>query len=150
MPAKYAAQFSKIKLFTIDEVFGGWEKAQETHFEDGGTFDQIYAKMNCTRGEASAMVCEHIQQVLPAVLRSGAGVFARVPEADRVDSARGGFHEDRDAELVGFWQAVAAPRVVASYQLSFGASLVAALINAVFGFLLAWALVRYTFRQADC
>jgi sulfate transport system substrate-binding protein len=40
--AKYAARFPKITLFTIDEVFGGWQKAQETHFADGGTFDQVY------------------------------------------------------------------------------------------------------------
>ena len=40
--AKYAAQFAKVKLFTIDEAFGGWQKAQKTHFADGGTFDQIY------------------------------------------------------------------------------------------------------------
>ena len=40
--AKYASQFPKIKLFTIDEVFGGWTKAQKTHFADGGSFDQIY------------------------------------------------------------------------------------------------------------
>jgi len=45
----------------------------------------------------------------------------------------------------GFWQAVASPRVVASYKLTFGMSLLAALINTVFGFLLAWALVRYRF-----
>ena len=44
-----------------------------------------------------------------------------------------------------FWQVVTAPRVVASYKLSFGASLLAAAINAVFGLLLAWSLVRYTF-----
>jgi sulfate transport system substrate-binding protein len=39
---KYAAQFPQVKLFTIDEVFGGWQKAQKAHFADGGTFDQIY------------------------------------------------------------------------------------------------------------
>jgi sulfate transport system substrate-binding protein len=39
---KYAAQFPKLSLFTIDEVFGGWQKAQKTHFADGGVFDQIY------------------------------------------------------------------------------------------------------------
>jgi sulfate transport system permease protein len=44
-----------------------------------------------------------------------------------------------------YWQAVTAPRVVASYQLSFGASLLAAAINVVFGLMLAWSLVRYTF-----
>lgn len=42
--AKYASQFSKVKLFSIDEVFGGWQKAQKTHFSDGGTFDQIIVK----------------------------------------------------------------------------------------------------------
>ncbi len=40
--AKHAAQFPKVNLFTIDEVFGGWQKAQKTHFNDGGLFDQIY------------------------------------------------------------------------------------------------------------
>ncbi|HWK70348.1 MAG TPA: sulfate ABC transporter substrate-binding protein [Burkholderiaceae bacterium] len=40
--AKYAAQYPKIKLFTIDEVAGGWTKAQKHHFGDGGVFDQIY------------------------------------------------------------------------------------------------------------
>ena len=40
--AKYAKTFANVKLVTIDEVFGGWQKAQKTHFEDGGSFDQIY------------------------------------------------------------------------------------------------------------
>jgi sulfate/thiosulfate-binding protein len=40
--AKYASQFPKIELFTIDDVFGGWAKAQKTYFDDGGIFDQIY------------------------------------------------------------------------------------------------------------
>ena len=44
-----------------------------------------------------------------------------------------------------FWQAVIAPRVIASYKLTFGASLIAALVNAIFGMLLAWVLVRYQF-----
>ena len=40
--AKHAGELPKIKLFTVDKVFGGWQKAQATHFADGGTFDQIY------------------------------------------------------------------------------------------------------------
>ena len=40
--AKYAKQFPALKTFTIDEVFGGWSKAQQTHFVNGGVFDQIY------------------------------------------------------------------------------------------------------------
>lgn len=39
---KYAASFPKLELFTIDEVFGGWTKAQKEHFGDGGIFEQIY------------------------------------------------------------------------------------------------------------
>lgn len=39
---KYAANFTQLKLVTIDGEFGGWAKAQKTHFADGGTFDQIY------------------------------------------------------------------------------------------------------------
>lgn len=42
--AKYAKNFPAVNLFTIDELFGGWSKAQKTHFADGGVFDQIYAK----------------------------------------------------------------------------------------------------------
>jgi sulfate/thiosulfate-binding protein len=41
---KYKSQFPDIKLFTIDDTFGGWTKAQTTHFNDGGVFDQIYQK----------------------------------------------------------------------------------------------------------
>jgi sulfate transport system substrate-binding protein len=39
---KYAATFKPIKLFTVDEVFGGWKNAQKVHFDDGGEFDKIY------------------------------------------------------------------------------------------------------------
>lgn len=39
---KYSGDFKPLQLFTIDEVFGGWQKAQKTHFDDGGLFDQIY------------------------------------------------------------------------------------------------------------
>ena len=40
--AKYAASFARITLFTVDDAFGGWAAAQQAHFADGGTFDQIY------------------------------------------------------------------------------------------------------------
>ena len=39
---KYESAFPKVNLFTVDDVFGGWRKAQETHFKDGGIFDAIY------------------------------------------------------------------------------------------------------------
>jgi sulfate/thiosulfate-binding protein len=40
--AKHAGKFPKVALFTINDAFGGWQKAAKTHFSDGGTFDQIY------------------------------------------------------------------------------------------------------------
>jgi sulfate transport system substrate-binding protein len=40
--AKYAGQFVKVNLFTIDELLGGWQKAQQVHFADGGVFDEVY------------------------------------------------------------------------------------------------------------
>jgi sulfate/thiosulfate-binding protein len=42
--AKYAKQFPKLDLFTIDQAFGGWAKADKEHFADGASFDQIYTK----------------------------------------------------------------------------------------------------------
>jgi sulfate/thiosulfate transport system substrate-binding protein len=44
--AKYAANFTQLKLVTIDGEFGGWTKAQATHFADGGVFDQIFQPQN--------------------------------------------------------------------------------------------------------
>ncbi len=42
--AKYAAKFPKVPLVTIDQAFGGWDKASREHFADGGVFDQIYTR----------------------------------------------------------------------------------------------------------
>lgn len=39
---KHESEFPKVKLVTIDDTFGGWQKAQKTHFADGGQFDQLY------------------------------------------------------------------------------------------------------------
>ena len=39
---KYGKQFPKLELFTVDDAFGGWTKAQKAYFDDGGVFDQIY------------------------------------------------------------------------------------------------------------
>ena len=44
--AKYSGQFPKVELFTVNQLFGGWTKAQKTHFSDGGSFDQIYLPGN--------------------------------------------------------------------------------------------------------
>jgi sulfate/thiosulfate-binding protein len=42
--AKYEKTFPKLELVTVNDFFGGWQKAQKTHFNDGGTFDRIYKK----------------------------------------------------------------------------------------------------------
>jgi len=55
------------------------------------------------------------------------------------------FTRTADLSWAGFWGTVTNPRVLASYRVTFGASLVAALINTVFGLLVAWVLVRYRF-----
>ena len=52
--AKYKSQFPNIPLATIDGDFGGWAKAQATHFADGGVFDQIYQPGQMTRRVAIA------------------------------------------------------------------------------------------------
>lgn len=43
---EFQDQFPQIELFTVDELFGGWQNAQQTHFADGGVFDQIYVPAN--------------------------------------------------------------------------------------------------------
>jgi ABC-type sulfate transport system substrate-binding protein len=40
--AQHAEQFPAMRLFTVDEVFGGWARAQEEHFADGGTYDRLF------------------------------------------------------------------------------------------------------------
>jgi sulfate transport system substrate-binding protein len=42
--AKYAKQFPKLNLFTIEQAFGGWAKADKEHFADGASFDQLYSR----------------------------------------------------------------------------------------------------------
>jgi sulfate transport system permease protein len=54
------------------------------------------------------------------------------------------FIKTTELSFTAFWETVTAPRVLASYRLSFGAALLAAAINVVFGFMLAWSLVRYS------
>jgi ABC-type sulfate transport system substrate-binding protein len=41
--AKFGGNFAKVPQFTVDQLFGGWARAQKTHFADGGVFDQVYS-----------------------------------------------------------------------------------------------------------
>ena len=80
--AKYAASFPKVELFTIDEKFGGWAKAQTEHFADGGEYDRMQAgAMSTARGERPGR---------PAGLRAVAGSDAPLPRPRRADSALDG------------------------------------------------------------
>ena len=47
--ARHAESFPEVRLFTVDEVFGGWQTANDVHFAEGGTFDQIYRKTSTAR-----------------------------------------------------------------------------------------------------
>lgn len=48
---KYAAQFPRVELATVEEAFGGWDKAQKAHFDDGGTFDKLLALVAVNRNK---------------------------------------------------------------------------------------------------
>ena len=67
--AKFASTFPKIKLFTVDEVFGGWQEAQKTHFADGGVFDQIYQP-----GDRRRWLIAFTTRSDAAGIRAGAGL----------------------------------------------------------------------------
>ena len=145
-PRSTPATFAKVKLFTIDEAFGGWETAQKTHFADGGTFDQIYKP----GGEVThrvRMCGPHDRRAAPVLpgfrLTLGFTIFylcliVLVPLLTLpARTATMGWN--------AIWQTISDPRVVASYRLSVGAALVAASVNAVFGLIVAWVLARYRF-----
>ncbi len=78
-------------------------------------------------------------------LRLVAGRDADLSVADRARALSAVFLKTASLDGAALWQAIASPRVLASYRLTFLASLAAAAVNFVFGFLLAWALVRYEF-----
>jgi hypothetical protein len=142
--AKYAKDFPKpCNLFTVDELFGGWTKAQKEHFDDGAIYDQILAaaqEVNELPARAEFRLApvlsateRAIMFLLPraeaaqraARLRPGARLHAAVPELHRADPAVGAFLKTFTMTWPAFWDAVTSPRVVASYRLTFGASFAA-------------------------
>ena len=85
------------------------------------------------------------RHVLPG-LRPVAGVHAFLSDGHRADPAAGaGAPGPSSLGLDGFWTAISTPRVLASLRLSFGMASLAAAIDSVFGFIIAWVLVRYRF-----
>ncbi len=79
-------------------------------------------------------------------LRIGPGVYVCVPVAGRADPAGGaGVPVTASLGWDQFWKIAFDPRVVSALQLSFGAAVLAAVVNTIFGVLVAWVLVRYRF-----
>ena len=129
--------FPALELFTIGEVFGGWAAVHEQHFADGG------AVRSHLRRRAVAVSFRQ-PSILPGFgLTLGFSTFflsaiVLVPLAALVmKTATMGWDD--------FVRVLLDPRAVASYRLSFGASMLAATLNSVFGFIIAWTLVRYEF-----
>jgi len=130
-----------MSLFTIDEVFGGWAVAQKTHFADA-----VSSTGSARLAADGARRRERAIEKHPARIRPLLGftvlylsLIVLLPLCGLLLKCAGlGWDQ--------FWQAVSAPRALASYRLSFGAAVCGGLINAVFGLLVAWVLVRYPFR----
>ena len=126
------------------------QKAQRTHFADGGIFDQIYKATGAASGPRGWRVAvlrldARRERVLPGFgLTLGItlvylGLIVLIPLAGA----------GPEAATLG-WRPSSGPRsprprALAAYRLSFGAAFVAAVVNAVFGLLVAWVLVRYDF-----
>ena len=150
LPVNEGQGFASLKLFTVDEVFGGWGKAHAKHFADGGVFDQLLGA-----GQVAAMTSAapaptglagggRVAGVLPGFgLTLGFTVFylcviVVIPLLTL-------FSGTASFSVAGLTAALHSPRVLAAFRLSLGASLLAAALNVVFGFLVAWVLVRYRF-----
>ncbi len=123
---------------TSIKVFGGWKATHEKHFADGALFDRIYG------GGSKPQMSFRQPSILPGFgLTLGFSTFflsaiVLVPLAALVmKTATMGWSD--------FVRVVTDARALASYRLSFGASILAATLNSVFGFIIAWTLVRYEF-----
>ena len=141
---KYEETFPKVNLFTIDEVFGGWRKAQKKHFEDKGIVRRdLHASEQrcrhcCRRGGASCDLRLDRRKTKrhPSVI-PGFGITLGLTLtwlALIVLIPLGGlFLKTAELTLGQFWAIVTSRRVLHALEISFGLSLGAAAINLVFG-----------------
>ena len=145
-------RFPELKLVSIDDpLFGGWAKVQPKHFDDGGIFDQIYSppsKRTCpSPGATFPNAPSHVFKKPSVIPGFGLALgftltylclIVLIPLAALVlKTSALGWEE--------FWRIATDPRTLAALRVSFGLSLAAAAVNAVFGFIVAWVLVRYKF-----
>ena len=131
---RYASQFPKIELFTIDKVFGGWDRAQKVHFADGASSIRSSERAGDRRRPARP------PGFTPAIsLTVGyVSLLILIPLATLV-------LKTASLSPAAFWAAVTSPRALAAYRLSIVTAFAGGAINAVFGTIVAWVLVRYQF-----
>ena len=134
--AELLKPFAELKLFTVDEVFGGWQTRRRPTSPTAEFSTRFMRKMMAFQLKKPS--------VLPGFgLTMGFTLFylsllVLIPLAGLVlQTTTMGWSR--------FVKTVTQPEILASYRLSVGASLAGALVNVVFGFLVAWVLVRYTF-----
>ena len=132
-----------MKLFTIDDVFGGWTKAQTQHFKDGGDVRRHLHELR-ERAVSGVAVIRRRRSVIPGFgLTMGVtllwlSLIVLIPLAAL-------FLKTSELSLERFVAIITSRRVLHALELSFGLSLAAAAVNLVFGSLVVWALVRYDF-----
>src|SRR5690606_8475661 len=156
-----------LTLVTIDDpICGGWAKAQPYHFGDGGTFDQLYKPAQSSGNREQSVISNTEEGTnqrmssLPA--RARAGSHFRKPSVIPGFGLTFGFSvayltlliliplaalvlRSTEAGFLGFWRLVTDERTLKALETSFGTAFIAALVNVVFGVILAWVLVRYRF-----
>ena len=141
-------RFPAIPLITVDEVFGGWTNAHRTHFADGAIFDQIAtarARMSMaprTRRRASGALSNRARcpgsGLALGITLIYLSFFLLLPLAALALRP----WENGVEHVINV---VTNERTIAALRLAFGAALIAAAINVVFGTIAAWVLVRYEF-----
>ena len=138
------ARFPKIDLITVDGVFGGWKKAQATHFADGGVFDQIVESAPLTRFFTNVGWPIRAPSALPGFAPTMTAtllylaLIVLAPLGALIARASG-------LGVEGVLAIAVEPRVLASLRVTFGIASAAALVDVAVGLPIAWALTRYKF-----
>ena len=156
MLKKYAATFKPLKQFTVAKYFGSLTEAQRCTSTMAASLTsstprrprQAHLAANSPMTTATAVAAAPAGRRAPKRVLPGlavAGLHPVLPEHHRADPLSALIFKTFTLTWDQFWRPSAHPRVLASYRLTFGASFIAALVNLVFGLLIAWVLVRYKF-----
>ena len=133
-------KFAPVRLFRFESVFPDWETVQKTHFRDGGIFGPDLSGARLSTMRRSRRLLPGFPLTLGITLFS-LTLVVLIPLSTIFVKA---------AQLPGpqFIAILRSPEVAAAFRLTFGASLIAATVNAAFGLLIAWVLTRYQFPGA--